>query len=133
MPQTTTTKTKHDVAPAPPALPFARFDLEEEIRRMRMTLKPGDHISKTLVRAHDLRLVLMLLQRGARLPEHQIEGPSSVQGLDGRVILTTAGERLELGPGQMLVIEHDVPHALEAAEDSAVLLTISFRGHRNHD
>jgi quercetin dioxygenase-like cupin family protein len=131
MQQPTTTEPPHEVALTPPALPFARFDLEEEIRRMRTTLNPGDHLSKTLVRAPDLRMVLMLLQRGARIPVHQIEGPSSIQGLDGRVRLTSAGDRFELGPGQLVMIEPAVPHALEADEDSAVLLTISFRGH--HD
>jgi quercetin dioxygenase-like cupin family protein len=132
MPLQPTTETKPRIE-APPALPFSRFDLEEEIRRMRTTLNPGDHVSKTLVRAPDLRLVLMVLQKGVRIPEHGIEGSSCIQGLDGRVILTLPGERFEIGPGQLLMIEHDVPHALEAAEDSAVLLTISFRGHHDHD
>jgi quercetin dioxygenase-like cupin family protein len=129
MPLPLTTETGQEVE-TPPSLPFARFDLEEEIRRMRATARPGGHLGKTLVRAPDMRLVLMILQRGARISEHRAGGSSSIQGLDGRVTLTLPDASFEIGPGHLLVIEHDVPHALEAAEDSAILLTIAFRGHR---
>jgi quercetin dioxygenase-like cupin family protein len=125
MQQSPATENRHEVE----APPFSRFDLEEEVRRMRAAAKPGGHLGKTLVRAADLRVVLMILQRGARIPEHRAGGPSSIQGIDGRVRLTLAETSLELGPGQLVAIDPDVTHALEAAEDSAVLLTISFRGH----
>lgn len=128
MPQPPTADPGQGAEPTPP-VSFARFDLEEEIRRMRATAKPGGHVGKTLVRAPDLRLVLMILQRGAKIPEHHAGGSVSIQGLDGRVILTSPESSFELEPGHLLVLEHDVPHALEAAEDSAVLLTIAWRGH----
>ena len=125
MPLPPATENRHDVEPPP----FARFDLEEEIRRMRTTVKPGGHLGKTLVRGPDMRLVLMILQRGARISEHRADGSLSIQGIGGRAILTLAETRLEIGPGHLVTVDPGVMHALEAAEDSAVLLTIAFRGH----
>jgi len=112
------------------SFPIARSDLEEEIRRMRTSPRSGGHLGKTLLRNADMRVVLMILERGARIPDHRAEGSLTIQTLDGRVIVTLLESSFDLASGQLLAIEHDVSHALVAIEDSAVLLTIAWRGHR---
>jgi quercetin dioxygenase-like cupin family protein len=106
------------------SFPIARLDLEEEVRRMRASPRPGGHLGKTLVHNEDLRLVLMVLDRGARIPRHHAKGSLTIQALDGRVIAAILESSFDLGPGQVLAIDRNVSHALVAIEDSALLLTI---------
>ena len=96
---------------------------------MRSGARANGHVAKTLVRAPQLRVVLMLLRRGAEIPVHQAEGALTVHVLEGRARLAAADDVHELVPGQLLVFEPGVPHAVAAIEDSAILLTIAWRGH----
>jgi quercetin dioxygenase-like cupin family protein len=116
-------------------IPVARFDLQEEVRAMRSTIRPGGarHVAKTLARAEDLRLVLIVMQPGARIHEHATEGRLTIQGVDGRVRLHVHETVFEIDPGFVLAIDRDVPHALEAMQDSSILLTIAWPGHHEHD
>jgi quercetin dioxygenase-like cupin family protein len=115
-----------------PTISVARFDLQEEVSRMRSTLRPDTtvHIAKTLVRTDDLRLVLIVMQRGARLDEHHTEGRMTIQGIDGRVQLRMGETDFELADRYLLALDRDTPHALEALEDSSILLSIAWHGHR---
>ena len=124
-----------DEALAPPEMvPVARLDLPEEIRQMRTSIPPGGrrHLSKTLVRTGDVRLVLMVLEKGARIDEHRTEGRMTIHGVDGHVRVRSGEASFELAPGQVLVLDRDVPHALQAVEESSVLLTIAWHGHHSH-
>jgi quercetin dioxygenase-like cupin family protein len=107
------------------SFPIAKLDLVEEIRRMRASPMPGDHIAKTVLHNEDLRIVLMILSRGARIPQHHAKGSLAIHTLDGRVIVTLLESSFDLGPGQMLAIQRDVSHALVAIEDTALVLTIA--------
>jgi quercetin dioxygenase-like cupin family protein len=107
------------------SFPIARLDVNEEVRQMRASPKPGGHLGKTLVHNADLRIVLMLLDRGTRIPRHHAKGSLTIQALDGRVIVAILESSFDLGPGQLLAIDRDVSHALVAIEDSALLLTIA--------
>jgi quercetin dioxygenase-like cupin family protein len=110
--------------------PPARFDLVAEVQQVRAGAHAAGHVAKTLVRTNELRLVLMVLQRGAELPVHQAEGAMTVHALDGRLRIVAAESHFyELVPGQLLVLEPGVPHSVTAIEDSAILLSIAWRGH----
>jgi quercetin dioxygenase-like cupin family protein len=112
----------------------ARLDLPEEIRQMRTSVPPGGrrHLSKTLIRTADVRLVLMVLESGARIDEHKTEGRMTIQGIDGHVRVRSGESTFDLAPGQLLVLDRDVPHALQAVEESSILLTITWHGHHSH-
>lgn len=102
------------------------FDLAREVARLRdeRAWRVGDRNAKTLVKEADLTAVLIVLRAGGRMPEHRAEGRISVQVLAGRVRLLLAGEAVELPPGRLVSLERALPHAVEALEDSAFLLTI---------
>lgn len=110
-------------------LPAARLDLYAEIQAMRANAKPLGHLAKTLVRSPSLRIVLMTLQRGTRIAEHHTDGTLAIQILDGGVRVDMPDGRHDLVPGQVLVIERDVAHAVDALEDSAILLTLAAPAH----
>lgn len=73
---------------------------------------------------HALRQTLIALLAGARLEEHRNPGEATVQVLEGRVRMTAGDEACEAGTGELVVVP-DAVHALEALEDSVVLLTVA--------
>ena len=70
-----------------------------------------------------LRETVIAILAGHGLAEHESPGEATLQVLRGRVRLTAGDEAWEGVPGDHLVIP-DRRHALDALEDSAVLLTV---------
>ncbi len=73
---------------------------------------------------HVLRQTVIALASGRKLDEHDNPGEATVHVLHGRVHLTAGDVVWEGSPGDLLVVP-DSRHALEALEDSAVLLTVA--------
>lgn len=97
---------------------------------MRASPKPNGHLGKTLLHGADLRLVLMTIDRGMKIPDHGAQGSLTIQTLQGHVIVTLLDSSFDLTAGQLLAIEGGVSHALAAVEDSAVLLTLAWHPER---
>jgi quercetin dioxygenase-like cupin family protein len=105
------------------------LDLNREIEQLRSEGRwQSGHTAKTLAKYSDFRVVLIVIKTGGRLEKHRTEGEISVHTLDGRIRFTTAERSVELATGQMLTLEHDIPHDVEGIVDSAFLLTIGWRG-----
>jgi quercetin dioxygenase-like cupin family protein len=73
---------------------------------------------------HSLRQTVLALTAGSSLTEHENPGEATIVVLRGRVRLT-AGERAWEGRSGDLLVVPESRHALEALEDSAILLTVS--------
>ncbi|MCZ2839496.1 cupin domain-containing protein [Modestobacter sp. VKM Ac-2985] len=71
-----------------------------------------------------LRQTVIALRGGAGLAEHENPGEATLLVLEGRVRLTSTAAPQELGKGQLLAVPVE-RHALEALEDSVVLLTVA--------
>jgi quercetin dioxygenase-like cupin family protein len=82
----------------------------------------------TLVKHTDLRIVFILMKAAARLQEHHAGARISVHTLSGHVRLHLGERTVDLPAGHLLALEQDIPHDLEAIEESAVLLTIAWQG-----
>ncbi len=117
-------------APQRLAAPVLAFDLAHEVARLheQAVWQQGDRNAKTLVKEPDFRLVLIALRAGARMEEHRAAGRISVQTLAGHLRLHTAGTNVDLPVGRLVSLERDVPHDVEAVEESAFLLTIAWQG-----
>jgi len=76
---------------------------------------------------HTLRQTLIAISASHMLDEHANPGEATVHVLHGRVRLTAGTVAWEGSPGDLLVVP-DAPHALEALEDSVVLLTVAKSG-----
>ena len=72
---------------------------------------------------HVLRQTLIALRAGANLDEHENPGEATVQVLSGRVTLVAGEVRWNGSPGDLLIVP-DSRHALEAVQDSVILLTV---------
>jgi hypothetical protein len=59
--------------------------------------------------------------------KHRAEGRISIQQLKGQVCIHLADRMVTLSTGHLLVLDCGVLHDVEALEESALLLTISWR------
>ena len=76
---------------------------------------------------HVLRQTVIALAAGRVLAEHDNPGEATVHVLHGRVRLVSGADSWEGRRGDLLVVP-DASHSLEAAENSAVLLTVAKTG-----
>ena len=114
---------------APMAAPFLEFDLIRELEQLHgeRDWNRGQN-AKTLVKYDDCRVVLIVLKAGARLPGHQNNGRISIQTVAGRILVRAEGRTFDLPRGTLLALDQNVPHDVEALEESALLLTIAWPG-----
>jgi quercetin dioxygenase-like cupin family protein len=108
---------------------FMELDLTAESKRLRAetTWSTGQN-AKTLIKYDTLRVVLVALQAGKTLPEHRTEGRISVHVLSGHVEVKAAGRTFNLRPGSLLALDQNLPHDIQALQESDMLLTIAWPG-----
>jgi quercetin dioxygenase-like cupin family protein len=105
-----------------------KFSLDA-IVRTQATLAaaaPSGRSAETVYGGHEhaLRQTVVALTAGSSLDEHESLGEATIHVLRGRVRLTAGEVAWEGRSGDLLVVP-DRRHALEATEDSVVLLTVS--------
>ena len=107
------------------------IDLEGELRQLPQEdswKREVGRSSKTLAKYPDFRIVLILMKSGSRMRQHRAKGRISIQMLKGQVrIHLDALREVEVSTGQLLVFDCGVLHDVEALEESALLLTLSWR------
>ena len=112
--------------------PIAGFALKVDLDAESVYLKAdkswhdNGHSSKILLKYPDFRVVLISLKAQARMTEHHTNHRVTVQALTGRVRLHLADGILDLLRGNLLSIDRDVPHDVEAVEDSVLLLSLAW-------
>jgi quercetin dioxygenase-like cupin family protein len=112
------------------AEPLLQIDFERELLQLRQEdswQRETGRSSKTLAKYPDFRIVLILMKSGTRMRQHKAEGRVSIQLLDGRVSVHLADRKVNVSGGQLLALDCGVLHDVEALEESALLLTISWR------
>ena len=109
--------------------PLLQFDLTVETEKLRQedAWKATSRNAKTLVKYPDLRVVLISLKAGKRIEGHKADESISIQVLSGKLRLHLPGRTVELLHGHLLTLERCLPHDVEAVEDSAFLLTLSWQ------
>lgn len=109
--------------------PLLQFDLISELDQLHQDdswKQASGRSSKTLVKHPDLRIVLIAMKANTRMHEHTAAARISVQTLRGHIRLHLPKQVVELPSGQLLALDECVPHDVEATEDSAFLLTLSW-------
>ena len=106
-----------------------RFRLAAEDARLReqaSTSKAG-RAGKTLVKEGPLRITQVALRKGTALQGHQVAGAISLHVRRGRLRLTTAEGVLDLGAGELVVLDAGVAHAATALSDCVILITMAIQ------
>ena len=98
----------------------------DQLHRDESWLHPTGRSSKTLVKHPDLRIVLIAMKANTRMHEHTAAGRISVHSLNGHIRLHLPEQVVDLPAGHLLALDQCVPHDVEASEDSAFLLTLSW-------
>jgi quercetin dioxygenase-like cupin family protein len=106
---------------------LVQFDLAQEMKNSEQK-RPWTmgHFARTLFKKSDFRMVLISMDKGSILKEHHADGTISVQVLKGSIRFTTQGERHSLHVNGVLMLGASIKHEVEAAEDSAFLLTVAW-------
>jgi quercetin dioxygenase-like cupin family protein len=121
-------RTGHESLSGHLTAPVMDFNLSTEVAQLHQEepwLRTGRN-SKTLVKQPDFRIVLIVLKKGGRVEEHKADARVSIHTLNGHVKLQLADEIIDLPAGHLLALDRALEHDLEAFEESAVLLTISW-------
>jgi quercetin dioxygenase-like cupin family protein len=105
------------------------FDLGAIEREMRQEdgYERNGHTARTLLRAPDLRVQLIVIRSGSRMAEHQAIASASIHALSGQLRLHMPDRTVELSAGQLLVLGGGLRHDVEAAIDSAFVLALGWR------
>ena len=74
----------------------------------------------------DFRIVLIALQKDGHLEEHSADARISIYTLAGHVKIQLPEQIVDLPGGHLRVLDRALEHDLQALEESAILLTISW-------
>jgi quercetin dioxygenase-like cupin family protein len=112
----------------PQAGEYAELDLAADVAALQREPAWSDtgHNARTLIKYATLRVVLIAIRQGGRIPGHDTEGRITIHTVSGRVRVRAAGRVFDLAAGRLLALDRSVRHELEALADSAVLLTIAW-------
>lgn len=116
----------------PQAVNFTSYNLNAQLERLRADSPFEAHGrgSLSLVRDPDVEIVLLVLREKGHLNQHSATGPISVLVIEGRIVFTAGNQKLEAGVHDLITLPALVPHALEALEPSAILITIAAPKHK---
>ena len=114
----------------PLAGPVLAFDLAEQIAALRAEepYQRSGRAGRTLAKSGRFRLVLTAMARGAEIGTHQADSPMTLQVVTGALHFRTNGQEYTLNEGQVLFFGPGEAHDIRAADDSALLLTLSAIG-----
>ena len=90
----------------------------------RIKVQPEATVSRTVMRAAGVRVVMFAFDVGQELTEHTAAMPVLLQVLDGRLAITADCRTEELLPGGLMHLDTRVPHAVFAHEPSLLVLTM---------
>jgi quercetin dioxygenase-like cupin family protein len=104
------------------------FDLADEMKTLHRELEwqAFGRNSKTLVKQPDLRVVLTALRQGVRIDEHTTRARICVQTLSGHILMRAGGRIFDVPQGQLVALDWALPRDIEALEDSAFLMTLTW-------
>lgn len=84
----------------------------------------GGVISKQVTKNPNGNITLFSFDKGQGLSEHTAPFDAIVQIIEGEAEITIAGKPYHLTEGELIIMPHDIPHALKATERFKMLLTM---------
>lgn len=91
------------------------------------TWRDSDRNAITVFKTDGMRIVLIALHQGAEMIKHTADGVISVQVLEGNIRFTTDHNSVDLGKGQIATLHSNIPHSVNAIEESIFLLTLAIK------
>ncbi len=85
----------------------------------------GGRTARTLVKYPDLRIVLVSMKAGSRFNQHRTSARFAILTLAGHVRLHLPNATVEVPRGELLALDRDVAHDVEAIRQSTFLLILA--------
>lgn len=106
--------------------PLVEMDLNTLIAQLKqeITWENADRNSITLFKSDNMTIVLIGMHARSELKTHSAKGHTSVQVLDGEIILTTEQQKVLMRKGQMICLMENIAHSVLANKESFFLLTM---------
>ncbi len=92
-----------------------------------ITAVQGQVVSKTLTQNSSVNITLFAFSKGEEISTHSSHGDAMVLVLEGKGRFTIDGKEHFCSAGEMIVMPAEKPHAVYAAEDFKMLLTVVFK------
>ena len=86
-----------------------------------------DARTRVIAKTSEMELIRLFLPAGKKIPTHKVPGPVTVHCIQGKAEFTAMGVSQHVTPGQLIHLMPEEPHAVEAVEDTVILLTIIFK------
>ncbi len=102
-----------------------QFDLIAEAATLAKEQHPGQpgHRQVALYKLDHVTVALFRFEKGGCLRQHKAKRVVLIQLVEGRLSVVAAGENYSLRAGGLLVLAPQVPHDVEAEEESTMVLT----------
>lgn len=106
-------------------LQYELLDEAEDVLRRAKTTKAG-RAARTLAKEGPFRITIIGMARGSVMKRHHVDGPISVHVIRGRIGIETDAQALQMGPGDLTILDAAVEHEVVSAADSVFLITMSW-------
>ena len=83
-----------------------------------------DSQATTLLRDEQLKVMRLVMPTGKELHDHAVDGPITMQCLEGEIEVTAHGSCKTMRAGDLMYLASEVPHSLRATEDASILVTV---------
>jgi quercetin dioxygenase-like cupin family protein len=108
------------------AIPHAAPGMPVELQPPGETLSAAQ--TNALVKTKEFEAIRMVIPQGHEVcRNHKVDGPITVQCLQGEIQFVADQDAHSLRKGQWLFLPGGVPHTITGVKDAAVLLTVMFR------
>jgi quercetin dioxygenase-like cupin family protein len=102
------------------------LDLNATLRGLREEPRLGSNGHRRIALLHHgpVRLVLYTFDEGGLIPEHHAPGWITIHSLRGVIRVTTPAKAYTLEAGQVLALDPEIPHDVEALTEADMLLGV---------
>jgi quercetin dioxygenase-like cupin family protein len=119
---------EHRTVLRPAAGGMITVKIADEIARLKGAAEwnSSDRHATSLVKDAALNVLLMVLKKGAGLHEHRTKGPITLQVVSGSIRFSAGADQREVSAGEMVGLDREIAHSLEALEESALILVTAI-------
>lgn len=113
------------------ASPVLHFNLPQELAELRRGAaweRGTGRSSKTLAKYPDFHIVLVLMKANTSMGTHHVDARISIHAVEGKIRVRMSEEFEEISAGEIVTLDYGIPHDVEAIQESAFLITISWPG-----
>lgn len=105
-----------------------KFHIDDELHHLDQEQEhlSGGRAAKTLTKEETLRVTLVRANAGTTIEPSANAGGASLQVLRGKLQIQMVGGMVEAGPGDLVILPHNLQDPIQALQDSAFLLTIAW-------